>query len=213
MTSVADLRMIKMWDLVWPMTIRYHISAPWGMSQITLSVDVPEFHDQPASSLLLGRELWDRSIASAMTRDVMLEIVETWTWRMGWGSFVAPQTNVRGGQIAPAAPRRDSGCLVLHTGHSDNYARRRLILPGIPRSWAHDGLLTDGARGALETMAQFMVMGMCGHLNGAPMIWLNHYPDVDKGDPTNPFGVAFRRVEFVRVCWHTDRAPDPSMAL
>jgi hypothetical protein len=51
-------------------------------------------------------------------------------------------------------------------------------------------------------------MGLGPGSGVATVEWLLAYPGTLEPTPDNLTGVAFRRVNHVRVCYHTDRAPD-----
>lgn len=213
MTIVLDaeqLQVQELHDFEWPITFRWHMQTPFGRTQQDFTVDAPGLRDDIEGSMALGHVLWQRSIAPAMVTDVELTHHDTVMWR-----FVAaglPQLNTanRGMLAGTAAPRDDSACIVMHTGHMDHRAVRRLIIPGIPSAWASDGLIGVGARHALESLGQGLIMGLARHLTGSPMLWLLAYPQLLEPQSDNPSGVGFRKVEYLRIAWHTDKAPLPS---
>jgi hypothetical protein len=108
--------------------------------------------------------------------------------------------------------RDDQGCLVLHTGHTDRLSKRRFHLPAVPSTWHWDGLMHPSGLRALDAAAKIMWMGFNGSLYGGPFTWLLAYPEMLPADIVNTNGVAFRRVQFVRSCWHTAKAPEISGA-
>lgn len=205
-TALYEVRPLE--DFEWPVTYRYHMRAPWGDTQSELTVDVPALKDDIESSTKLGGELWRRAIAAAITRETELVVTDAVIWRFIPSPLPLAEVFSKGLLGGTPATRNRSACLVLHSGHIDRRARQRFALPGIPAEWVTGGLLNRTARGGLERLARAMLMGMCGHLTGGPMVWLLPYPRLLDVSATNPSGVAFRRVEYVRCCWHTRPAPD-----
>lgn len=203
--------MLSLYNLTWAVTTTYHMSAPWGLTQVSLTVDAPELYGKVPESVQLGLELWNRSIATAMCRSVYLEFQDTICWHQIPIGMPIPRLQVRGQLFGASTGRDDSACIVMHTGHADSYARRRMILPGIPKSWVVDGLLTENGMGKLEDLGHMMMMGMAAHITGGPMAWLIAYPDALDPEPGNFTGVGFRSVEYLRICHHTERAPDTSI--
>lgn len=208
--SVESVRaqLIDLPDLVWPITYKWDVLAPWGNTQQELTVNVPTLANDEASSRRLGSLLWSMVCTPVLHRDVQLVT----TWCMCWrGSSVATfelPLNMRGSRSGTVAPRNDSAVLLLHTSHLDRRSRRRLFLPGIPRAWSADGVLSDGALGDLESHTQGVFMGMASHLTGSPIGWYIGYTGALESTPANLYGIGFRRVEYVRVCQYTDKAPD-----
>lgn len=210
MRTADDLKVQGVEAYDWPVTYRWLYAAPWGLTQSELTVNVPALRDNVAASGKLGYALWERSVAAATTGSTVLQAVDFIPWRFAPAPLFGLEPPVAGLLAGIAAPRAESGCLVMHTGHLDRLATRRLPLPGIPYRWIADRLVTVGGRQALEAVGQLMIMGMGGTLTGSPMTWLVAYPGLLEPTISNPSGVAFRTVEYLRVQWHTMKAPEPS---
>lgn len=210
MRTAADLQVIDLPALEWPVTFRWLIRAPWGRTQQELTVDVPALKDDVGASGRLGYELWKRAVAAATTNQVLLEAVDYIPWRFSPVPLFGLEPPVAGLLQGIPAPRADTACIVMHTGHLDRLSTRRMAVPGVPYRWINERLVTVGGRQALEALGQLMVMGMCGTLTGAPMVWMLAYPGLLEPTIENPSGVAFRRMEYLRICWHTTKAPEPS---
>lgn len=182
------------------------------MTQQELTVDVPELTDNLEATVALGRLLWQRGVAPATTRQSVLWYWETVVWK-GLPVPVAQPDGFSTGLLeGTAAAREDSPVVVMHTGHADGRGRRRFFLAGAPASWVPDGLMTMNALNAAEAWGRLMMVGLSRHITGSPLLWLLRYPQLLPVTVDNPSGVAFRRVEYLRCCWHTERAPDPSPA-
>lgn len=210
MTTTEVFRVRPLAEFVWPASFRYVMSAPWGLTQQELTVDVPEFVDDVEKTHALAVELWRRTIAIAISGDVQLMYVEVMLWRGLPIPGIVPVSNVYGLLGGTAAARDDTPCVVMHTGHEDSMARRRFFLPGVPSRWVNDGLLTHGAISALEAWGIGTFISMARHISTSPLLWLIAYPGLLPAGPGNVTGVAFRRVEHLRICWHTEKAPEPS---
>lgn len=158
----------------------------------------------------LGPMLWVGSVAGATSGAARLVECECVMWKYLAAPFPASVGIATGSVGLTSAPREGTGVLLLRTGHTDNRSARRLFVPGTPAAWSVGGLLTDTGKRALEGLGHRMIMGMLGAVLGGPLVWLLHYTDAVEPQIGNERGVAFRRVESVDVCWHTERAPAPS---
>lgn len=208
MHSAAQLKMIDLEDVAFPITWRFNLSTSWGASSQEITMNVPGFtHDLPPA-IALGVFMWRDIISTILTTRVVLDFVEVVRWKISplplLGAAGAPA-----GQIhAQRTSRENSGVLVLHTGHYDAAARRRFYVPNMPVSWVADRLMTDAGTKALYDFAAIMLGGSSFELPGAPLEWMIPYPDVIAPTLANLRGVAFRRVQYVRVCSFPDKAPD-----
>lgn len=206
-------RMIDPATLHWPVTYRWTLSTPFGLTQQELTVDVRELQGDNNATRALGKELWARAIAMAMHRSVVLRNWETVIWSEGNIPSNDPDFMTAGMLHGTPTDRNNSGCLVLMTGHDDPNGMRQLCQPCLPSTWVNQGVLSRGGREAMETWAQFLFMGLAGHLTASPMVWLIAYPRALTGVTGVLSEVGFRRVEYVRVCRLTTRAPDRSVAV
>lgn len=210
MNAAERWKVTPLEDYAWPVTYRYRMRAPWGDTQTEMSLDVPALQGDLNSSLKLGGELWRRAIAPAITRHVELLGTDVVMWRYQPSALPMSESFSKGLLVGTPAPRADSACLVLLTGHFDKMGFRRLFLPGIREAWVAGGLLTRTARGALQDLSYSLVMGLCTGIVGAPYTWLIAYRDLLPATSSNPSGVSFRPVQGLRVCHHTEKAPEPS---
>jgi hypothetical protein len=194
----------------WPVTWRYHVSAPFGRTQQLLTVDVPAFAGSIEHSQQLGLELWSRGLAGAST--VGLELLEwdTVCWRLAPAALPLQAFGARGHNSGPSTGRDRAAFLTLETGLLDSFGFRRLCLPAIPESWALGNQLSFAGWDGLLTIAEGLNIGLQQPIAGGPYQWLIPYPELLPASPSNPSGVAFRKVTKVRVCSFLDRAPDPS---
>lgn len=202
--------MIGLEELAWPITYTYFIATPWGETQQTLTVNVPQLEGQTEATKRLGQLLWGSFAATAAVGDVSMYL----TWVTTWKAYGVPQpvagVELRGNLIDLAAPQDETPQLVLLTGHDDDAGRRRLFLPGAPRSWVSGGFLTTAGWEALLPHAAGCLLGLAEPGLNSGLEWMIAYPNVLEASLTNLPGVAFRKVKHIRVCWHTDKAPGPS---
>jgi hypothetical protein len=206
-SDAAAKELLELEDVAWPITFRWEVESWWGRTRQEATINAPLLDGALEPSWKLGEELWRRAVAPATSSSAELVGYDTIIWRL------APQPIPTGVAFAPGmlggttSSRDEQGCLVLHTGHSDRRARRRFHLPAIPSSWHSGGLLDPGGLRALDSAAKLLWMGFNGGLFGGPFRWLIVYPDELPPTITNPRGVGFRTVEYVRSCWHTAKAP------
>lgn len=210
--SAADQKLLTPDQLTWPLSFRFTTQAPWGETRQELSVDAPGLAGSIEGSMALGEELWRRVVAPATSRDVSLLTWDTVVWKLAPVPFTSAPIFAKGLLSRTAAPRADTPVVVMHSGHTDDRGTRRFFLAGSPLEWSHEGVLTNAGKLAAEGWAQMAVMGLCSHLTGSPFVWLLAYPRALPESMLNPSGVAFRRVEFLRVPTLTEKAPDPSGA-
>jgi|SRR5215207_519092 len=211
MTMTAEqLRVIPLEELEWPVSYRYVYQLPWGQTSTTLTVDAPGLQGSIEQSKTLGGILWELGIATAITLGAVLVRYDMLCWRF----LAAPLPildGVRRGLLGGApAGRGDAAMAVLMTGHPDSMGYYRMPLGGIPASWVVDGQLTLGGRDAIEVWGGMMLMGITGHLTGAPLSWLVPYRGALAPSVANPGGHAFRRVMGVAGMLHTRIAPEVS---
>lgn len=213
MTVAADAQqLLDLEAVAWPITIRWEVQAPFGRTRQEVTIDAPALEGQLEASWKLGEELWKRAVAPATSSHAELIGYDSVVWRLA-PAAIPTQVMFAPGLLSGApAGRRDQGCLVMHTGHTDRLARRRFHLPAIPSSWHSDGLLDASGLRALDGAAKLLWMGFNGALHGGPFRWLIAYPELLPATATNVNGVGFRQVQYVRSCWFTAAAPEPSPA-
>lgn len=209
--TAAELQCIALDDVAWPVTWRWHTRGPWGDTTQEVTVNVPGLEGDIAGSMRLGGLLWERSVAAATTSEMQLREWDTVCWRFADAGLPSLDPPKIGRLAGTPAARKDTPVIVLHTDHLDTLAMRRFFVPGVPDRWIEDELVTRGAFHALEALGHVMTMGLQGHLTGGPMIWMIAYPQLIEPSIANHGGVAFRRVEYLRICHHTRPAPLPSV--
>lgn len=206
--TAEDLHLTRPSAYTWPVTWHYEMLAPWGLSSLDLTADIPLLANMPEAAKRFGVSLWSTAIAPAISKDVELAVVWTANWKVDTVPEPVPIMGVRG--LFPGAPteRDHAGQIVALTGHYDALGRRRLLLPGIPARWVRGGLLQPEAMERLQETARGMYMGLRPLFPNSRCRWLIAYVDAIDPELDNPYGVCFRDVTSVRVCHHTDRAPD-----
>lgn len=199
-------------DLVWPLSARYHITTPFGSTQHELHVDAPGLNGDEQHSLALLPALWAASIATAISFRCRINFFEYVIWKARPLPQIGISDGARGSRFETPAGREESGVLLFHTGHADNYAARRVFAAGMPRNWQSQGLLTERGWDGMMQWAHMMSMGMSSYFNGGQVQLLLAYPGLIPPKPENITGIAFRLVTDIRVCQYTDKAPEGTVA-
>lgn len=207
-----SLHMLDLQDLAWPVTYQFWVDAPFGETQQTITVNVPQLEGNTEATKRLGSLLWSVLTAPAVVGDVRHYL----TWSTAWnaGGLPTPFAGIegRGNLVGFSASRANTPQIVQLTGHGDSYSKRRLFMGGAPDHWVHDGMLTRAGWEALLPHANGIMLGLATPDLVSGMELLIAYPNVLEASPTNLLGVAFRKVKHLRVCQHTDEAPGPSGA-
>lgn len=201
---------IRLSELAWPISWRWHINAPWGAYNLVLSADAPSLVDNVPASQRLGKLLYALSVAPATTTSTRPVYQETVCWRQSDVPTAEGVSNLQGARFGGAAARSSSACLVMLTGHEDRRGKRRLYLGGIPSGWAQDGLLTAPGAERLQEIARSLIAGLVAGTGDLLMRWVIAYP---RSVPiAGPIGqeVSFRLVQSLRVCQYLERTPDLS---
>lgn len=199
---------LKLSEFAWPITYRWHIQSPFGVYVSSLSVNAPQLEDQAEAAHRYGQMLYQGTVATATCRSSHPFIQEMVQWKVSDVPSVSQPSGIEGHLFGLAAPRDQTGVLVLHTGHADGRGRRRLYLGGMPRSWSLDGLLTVAGAEGLQTLGRSIINGLVAGSGPLPAELLVAYPY--SVPVSGPIGreVSFRRVSHIRVCQHTARTPD-----
>lgn len=202
-------KFIPLADLSWPVTVLWDISTPFGLAHLELTVDIPALTDKPLETEFVCTQLFSDAIAPAISFQCTLVAGANYVWKLGRAVDRDPRFP-GGTQPALAAPKGHGVAVVMHTGHTDRRARRRLILPGCPRGWIDNtGQVTEHGAGKLLTHLRGMFGGLNGSVENAPMAWLLAYPDAITDPLTGTKHPGFRRVEWLRLCSYTVPVPDP----
>lgn len=207
-TEASQLQMLPLSDFLHPVTFRYWVGAPWGQTRQAITVNAPNFLGNDEALVRLGRLLWLGVTAPAVTSSVRLELMAIHVWRGAGLGVPHPVAQAEGQHHAFTAPRDETPQLLMLTGHPDDDGKRRFFLPGVPRNWVGNGLLTAAGMESLMGHARSIIMGLGAEGGAQPLDWLWAYPGALEPTVENPTGIAFRRVVHIRVCYHTDRAPD-----
>lgn len=208
MPSAARLSMVSLDALTNPVTFRYNLSTPWGRTPQELTIDIPELIDNAPATGSLATRIWNDAIASALSHNCLLEYVEMVRWKAGPAVTVVATGAPAGLSSLSGTDRDHAGVLTLHSGHSDRFSRRLLFMPSIPHTFVDGNVLSDAGLNRLYDTAAVLFMGCAGFPLTGPMSWWIAYPHVVDVTTDNFFGVAFRRVEWVRVHNYCARAFD-----
>lgn len=207
MPTPSALAMIDPADLFDPVSYRYEMLTPWGRFALDLSVDIKILLTESSYVAAIGRQLWYSTIATAISAAVQLDLM----WYVRWhaGPLAFPSSSLiplRGRQSGTPAGRDHCPHIIMHTGHSDNLAARRLVLPSTPAAWQTDTMLNSRGWDSLLTWAQGISMGLAGDTLGGDLQHLIAYPRIIDPSPSNLAGVLFRRVTHLKVLQFTDKA-------
>lgn len=207
-TEAHQVVMEPLSSFVNPISYGYLISTPWGTTRQVITVNAAGVLGQAAATVRLGSLLWAAITAPAVTSSVRLSMLSITHWHSLGLPVPQPIPEVAGERQAFTSPRDESGQLLLLTGHPDDDGKRRLFMPGMPRDWAEHGLLTKRGWEHLLQHARGLIMGLGVESPLHSVEWLLAYPGALEPSVDNPTGVAFRFVKHVRVCSHTDKAPE-----
>lgn len=192
-----------------PVSYRYEMITSWGMAAVELSVDIKIDITDSSYYGKIGEALWNATIATAITRNVRLDLVWYVRWRSGPLALPhAPGLLARGRIFATAASKAHSAIVLQHTGDTDAYAVRAIHLPETPINWQTDRMLNDRGWDSLMTWAQGVKMGLAGDELGGDLQHLLRYSRIVPPSIDNLGGVLFRRVTHLKVMQFTDKAPD-----
>jgi hypothetical protein len=203
MLDALQLAMIPLTGTTQPLTFRFMIDTPFGFTTQDLTLDIPTL---PFTLEVMSRfapSLWSTCFGSASSASVHCSIATVVNWK-GTGGFIlsVPFVTQSGRVHTTAASQDESGVLILHTGHTDNFARRRIYLAGMPRNWQFQGLLNGTGQSEIYNAVSRMYMAFKGTALANPYRWLIAYPRVVEAGETNLFGVAFRQPEYFRIANH-----------
>lgn len=195
-------------ELQWPVTFNWTMSVPWGFARMALTVEAPTLVNDPMATAHAVNQLWTAAIAPAISFLTTLVDGGAYLWKLGWSTSRDGTFPVGMNGIFPAGPSHGVA-VVMHSGHTDRAARRRLIFPTCPRAWIDDhGQLEHDGAGKMLTHLRGMFAGLNGTIENAPMAWLLPNPTAFH-DPITGFGrVGFRSVEHLRLCSYTVPVPD-----
>lgn len=208
MPNVLDLYTAM--ELTHPVTWRYHVRAPWGLTQYELSADVPGAAGDLDLSMKVGLEVWRAGVAPATSMETELLMHDTVAWRMFPVAMPMGHLGVIGQSPHAAAPRERTPVLVMHSGHPDSFARRRLFLAGAPANWVGPASITLAGVEGLQTAARGLLGGLAGQVYPGPLYWLLAHPRAIEPVGGGPAQVGFRYVYHLRICDLVERAPQPT---
>lgn len=211
MSDLQQLGLLALSSFQWPITYRYTYATPWGLTRQEITLDVPPLNGYLQESADFGVVWWRSSIATAISEQVALISCQAQIWfgaTFPWPAFAGL---VSGRYPGAAAGRNECACIMMHSGHRDDLAMRRLLLPGTPRAWVEDRMINPTGLRQLETMSAFLVMSSFGFVEDlpGPIGWAVRHTNVRRG----PLHVdqGFRKVKYLRVNQYTSRAPDASV--
>ena len=208
MPNAEQLAMIDLDVLTNPLSFRYNLSGPWGVSSMVFTFEVPELFDKLPETLVFGQRMWHDFIATAISHHWRADFMEIVRWKQTPLPVVWPVSDGAGRNGGRGSDRKDSGMIVLHSGHADGWGRYRLALPGLPQNWVNSNQLNDSGITELYKWAAILFMGTASIVGGSNIRWLLHYADVLPMRLDNLRGVAFRDIYSVRICSYCDEAPD-----
>lgn len=206
--TITDQSMQPMEDFWWPVSFRFNMSAPWGRTQQELTLDLGDLRDRADLTLAVAPVIWKATIAAAISSEVQL----LWTDVMMWRGSLFPQLAIgsapSGSKASGAGTRDNVPQFLMMTPDPHPRYSRRLFLPGAPGAWHDDGLLTRSGFEQMMELGRGLIMGFKPFFPDPAANWLIAYRGVLPDTLENPLGVAFKQVTHLRICQHTDRAPD-----
>lgn len=208
MPSAEDQGMIPLDQLSWPMTFRFHLSTEFGFTWQDLTLDIPDFRDHLEATTRFAPALWRDFVSSLTTASTLLEFTEVVEWKRSPLPQLLLALPVGGKNTSRPAKQEESGVIVLHTAHTDRWSRRRFYLPGMPRSWQDQRRLSEEGISNIYAGVAILQMGFLAPELPRPFSWYIAYPDMVERTPANLVGVAFRAVEWIRICSHTSKPPE-----
>lgn len=209
MSSLEALAMLPADTFNDPVSYHYEMRCPWGLMALDLTVDIKILINDVSYYAAIGEHLWRSAIATAITTGVSLDTFFYVRWLAAPLAMPAvPSLSTRGRIHATGAGRGHCPIVLMHSGHADNYAARRITLPATPIAWQEDGILTPRGWDELMAWAQGVRMGLAADDIGGDLQHLIAYPHVVEPTIENLNGVGFRRVTHLKVLQFTDKAPD-----
>jgi hypothetical protein len=213
MPSLAELQMLDVSDLVWPVTYRWVVSHPTGFSSWEISVDAFNLNGHHDETVALGGRLFTASIATAICTSTRLEFFDYFIHKTMAAPSISGGAGLTGKLFGTPAPRRSSAALTFNTGHSDSYGRRQQYLYGMPNAWQDGAFLTNAGWDGVMGYAYLLAMGLQGQHFAGELQHLIPYWHVLPTSVPNFFGVAFRRVTSYNVFQYVEKAPELSTGL
>lgn len=211
MFDALQLGMIPLGILSQPITIRYLVDTNFGFTTQDLTLDVPDLNPTLEVLSRFCPSIWERTYGAALSSSAKCSIATVVFWKTSASIVMTvPFLTRSGGVRLTPASQKNSGVAVLHTGHSDRFARRRVYLPAIPAAWSNDGMLNETGKTRLMNQWFTIYMAFKGSALANPYRWLIAYPRVVESGSGNFFGVAFREPFSIRVCSHTAKPPEGS---
>lgn len=205
--DAAAAWMLPLNDFAWPVTYSYIVANPWGTTRQVLTVDAPACANNEVATERLGRLLWAMVTAPAVSFRTQLFAMTVTPWRQISVPVLRVIQGMRGTLLGDPLPRERTPQVVMLAHPGDNDSRRRLFMAGAPERFATGDLLdTDGFE-ALVAHCQGLMLGLASPGLGSGIEWLLAYPGMLEHSLDNFTGVAFRRVQHLRVVHHLDKAP------
>lgn len=204
---------IRLHELVWPISWRWHIQAPWGTYNTVLSVEAPSLVDNVPASQRLGKLLYALSVAPATTISTRPTFQETVCWKNGDVPTAEGVSQLQGARFGATSARSSSPVMVMLTGHEDGRGKRRLYFGGAPAAWSDGEQLRVGGAERLQEIGRSLIAGMVAGTGDLLMRWMLAYP---RSVPiSGPIGqeVSFRPVTSLRICSHVERTPELSQLI
>src|SRR4029453_1869453 len=209
MPSAHALGMLEPEELNDPVPFRYEMRTPWGLFASHLSVDILIDLDDGSYYGTIASAIWNGAIATAICRTVNLDLVWLYKWKQTGAPFPFVPIGINRGRLGGTpANKAHSAHVMMHTGHSDDYAARALVLPQTPLSWQTDSMLNDRGWDALMEFAFGLRMGLAGSELGGDLQHLIAYPNIVEPTVDNLSGTYLRRVTYLKVLQYVDKAPD-----
>jgi hypothetical protein len=192
-----------------PVSFHYEMRTPFGYMAQDLSVDIKILLSEDSYVPAIGEQLWRAVIATAINHEVHLDLMWYVRWLRGPLALPWPPLgSTNGRQFGAWTPKDETPIVLMHTGHADDYAARRLFAPAAPRTWVEDTILSKRGWDSMMMWAHGIKMGLAADEIGGDLQHIIAYPGIVPASIENPAGVLFRRVTHLKVVQYTDKAPD-----
>lgn len=192
-----------------PVTFRYELRTNWGRMVQNLSVDILIDLDDGSYYRTIAQSIWTSAIATAICSSCRLELMWLYRWSGAGSPFpMVPDGFPTGRLVGTPANQARTAIIMQHTGHSDDYAARRLDMPNTPLRWQTDTMLNDRGWDGMMSCAHGLRMGMAGSDIGGDLQHLIAYPNIVDPTVDNLSGTWLRRVTHLKVLQYTDKAPE-----
>lgn len=194
-------------NMAFPITYTFTIVGLWGgyfqkitLNHFILPLSVDAIRD-------FAWDFWSFAIARAITIDTELVAVSWECHNHPWLNDTKLGGGRRGQLLAAPAAREDSAVIAMSTGYNDPFAHRRWYMPGIPRGWVSEGVLTAEGLFELEGWCRVWLCALSYEQPGVHYNAYHTYPAAIGEANGISSGMALRPITHLTLFHHTARTP------